>query len=71
MSKQSFYSPKLVRILARPISDAGSTFNVSVIGQNFDPIDLLDPQKFMDFFYEKTSRSDLAFEDIKSLSYWK
>ena len=71
MSKQSFYSPKLVRILARPVSDAGSTFNVSVIGQNFDPVDLLDQQNFMDFFYEKTGHFDLVFKDIKSLSYWK
>ncbi|KAM5533895.1 hypothetical protein V8D89_012435, partial [Ganoderma adspersum] len=58
-------------ILARPVSDVDSTFNVSVIGQNFDPMDLLDPQKFKDFFYEKTDRSDLVFKDIKSLSYWK
>lgn len=65
------YSLKPVRILARPISNTGSTFNVSIIGQSFDPVDLVDLQKFKDFFREKTGRSDLLLRDVKSLSYWK
>ncbi len=64
-------SPNFVRILARPVSDTGSVFNVSIIGQSFEPMDLLDRRKFKDFFHEKTGRSDLVLKDIKSLSYWK
>ncbi|PIL27593.1 hypothetical protein GSI_10744 [Ganoderma sinense ZZ0214-1] len=63
--------PGKFTILARPVSDAGSTFNVSVIGQNFDPVDLLDRQKFKEFFHKKSGRLDLVFKDMKSLSYWK
>ena len=58
-------------ITARPVSNTGNIFNVAIVGQNFDPVELTDQQKFTNFFHEKTGRLDIAFGDFKSLAYWK
>ena len=58
-------------ITARPVSNTGNIFNVAIVGQNFDPVELVDQQKFTKFFHEKTGRLDIAFGDFKSLAYWK
>ena len=54
----------------RPKRDEGQ-FQLGIIGQNFDPVELVDRKKFVDFFHEKTGRKDITFKEITTLTYWK
>ncbi|TBU59346.1 FAD binding domain-containing protein [Dichomitus squalens] len=54
----------------RPKGEEGK-FHVGVIGQNFDPVDLVDEKKLVDFIHENTGRKDLVFKNFTSLTYWK
>ena len=51
--------------------DEQGNFHVGIIGQGFDPVDLVDEKKFVDFFHEKTGRKDLVFKNFTALTYWK
>ena len=42
-----------------------------MVGQNFDPADLVDEQKLVNFIYENSGRRDLVFKNFTSLTYWK
>ncbi|KAI0765032.1 hypothetical protein C8Q74DRAFT_1370903 [Fomes fomentarius] len=54
-----------------PIRPKGevSQVHVGVAGQNFDPVDFLDPE-FVDFFHENIYQ-DLVFRKLTQLTYWK
>ena len=41
------------------------------ICHNFDPVDLVTPQRFMDFFQEVTGRHDIVFKKIATPTHWK
>ena len=56
-------------VLARPKVLGG--FHVGIVCQNYDPVDLVDPVRFRDFFYEATGRKDIVFKDISTLTHWK
>ena len=58
------------RILMRPKNATGS-FHIGIIGQNFDPADLVDEKKFTNFIREHSGRMELVFKNFTSLSYWK
>ncbi|KAI0765037.1 FAD binding domain-containing protein [Fomes fomentarius] len=64
-----FSSPGKFTVVMRPKSKPGQ-FHVGVAGQNFDPVDLLDPAKLVDFFHESI-RKDLVFNNLTQLTYWK
>ncbi|TBU28541.1 FAD binding domain-containing protein [Dichomitus squalens] len=57
-------------IAARPKLEPNA-FYVAVFAKNFDPVDLVDEQKFVDFFHQTTGREDLQFKEITALTYWK
>ena len=44
---------------------------ISCQNYNYDPIDLLDPSKFVEFFHEHTGRRDIVFNKLDALTYWK
>ena len=46
-------------------------FHVGIVGKNFDPVDLVDPAKFVEFFHENTGRRDVVFKKMTSTSHWK
>ena len=54
----------------RPKNALGS-FHVGIIGQNFDPVELVDEEKFANFIREHTGRMELVFKDFTALTYWK
>ena len=54
----------------RPKKEPGK-FQALIGGHNFDPVDLMDPVKFVEFFHEHTGRKDLVFKKIDALTYWK
>ena len=58
------------RISARPTLNAQG-FHIGIVGQNFDPKHLLSVQKFIEFIHEQTGRTDLIFNEIRMLTYWK
>ncbi|KAI0646240.1 FAD binding domain-containing protein [Trametes meyenii] len=62
--------PGQFTVSIRPTHHEGG-FHIGVIGINFDPIDLTDPEKFVNFIYEKIGRSDLKISNFTSMSYWK
>ena len=57
-------------ISIRPKGEEGK-FHVGVVGQNFDPADLVDEQKLVNFIHENSGRRDLVFKNFTSLTYWK
>ena len=60
----------LTRILMRPKKERGD-FALGIVGQNFDPIDLTDPEKFANAFHEYTGRKDVIIKKFNAISYWK
>ena len=42
-----------------------------IAGRAFDTAHLLDPEKFIEFFYDLTGRRDVIFKDIHTVTYWK
>ena len=61
----------LIRISARPCTNKGS-FHISILAQNFDPADLVDTTKFVEFVRKYTGLGEkLVFKEIVSLNYWK
>ena len=40
---------------------------ISCQNYNYDPIDLLDPSKFVEFFHEHTGRRDIVFNKLDAL----
>ena len=58
-------------IMARPLRPTGNKFGLGITGQNFDPTDLADPAKVVEFFKQETGRIDLEFGDFTWLSYFK
>ncbi|KAI0777582.1 FAD binding domain-containing protein [Trametes elegans] len=54
----------------RPTNDIGG-FHVGIIGAGFDPVDLLDQEKFVDFIHKRAGRRDLKFKNFTSMSHWK
>ena len=58
------------RIAARPTLEKGGFF-ITVLSQNADPVDLVDHQKFVDFFHQTTGRKAIQFKKIIALTYWK
>ncbi|KAI0742772.1 FAD binding domain-containing protein [Daedaleopsis nitida] len=57
-------------ISIRPKPEPGH-FHVGIFGQNFDPVHLTDPAKFIDFVHARTERKDFVFKHISALTYWK
>ena len=57
------------RVAMRPKLEPGS-FHDGIVGQNFDPVDLTDPVKFVNFFHENI-RKDVVFKKITGITYWK
>ena len=55
--------------MARPKQEGG--FYTGIVCTNYDPVDLVDPVKFVEFFYETTGRKDLVFTKISTLRHWK
>ncbi|KAI0635066.1 FAD binding domain-containing protein [Trametes polyzona] len=62
--------PERFTVSMRPTHRAGE-FHVGIAGVNFDPVDLTDEEKFVNFIYENIGRTDLKFHDFSSMSYWK
>ncbi|KAI0746878.1 FAD binding domain-containing protein [Daedaleopsis nitida] len=62
--------PNKFTISMRPQREVG-IFHVGIIGQDFDPIDMLDPVKFVDFIHENTGRNDIVFKKLTAMTYWK
>ncbi|KAF9017773.1 hypothetical protein BDZ89DRAFT_960743, partial [Hymenopellis radicata] len=58
-------------IMARPLSPSSNKFGLGITGQNFDPTDLADPVKVVEFFQRETGREDLQFGEFTWLSYFK
>jgi hypothetical protein len=58
-------------ILARPHFSAGNQFSVAIAGQNFDPINLVEPAKLIHFIRAETGRTNLEFGVFSSLTYFK
>ncbi|KAI8990583.1 FAD binding domain-containing protein [Trametes punicea] len=63
--------PDKFTITMRANGDSEGHYHVGIIGINYDPVDLTDPEKFMNFIFENTGRRDLKFKNLRSLSYWK
>ncbi|KAI0659090.1 FAD binding domain-containing protein [Cubamyces menziesii] len=63
--------PGRFTVTIRASGDGENHFHAGIIGVNFDPIDLTDPEKFVNFIYENTGRRDLKFKNFLSISYWK
>ncbi len=57
--------------MARPLSSTGNKFGVGITGQNFDPTDLADPAKAIEFIKTETGRNDLEFGEFTWLSYFR
>ena len=38
---------------------------------DFDPVDLVDPAKFVQFFCEITGRNDIVFKNMATPTHWK
>ncbi|KAI0711278.1 FAD binding domain-containing protein [Earliella scabrosa] len=63
--------PDRFSISARPCTNKGS-FHISILAQNFDPADLVDTTKFVEFVRKYTGLGEkLVFKEIVSLNYWK
>ncbi|KAI0646239.1 monooxygenase [Trametes meyenii] len=62
--------PAHFTIAMRPTHHEGS-FHVGIVGVNFDPAELTDPEKFVKFIHERTGRHDLKITNFTSMSYWK
>ncbi|KAI0674231.1 FAD binding domain-containing protein [Trametes maxima] len=62
--------PGQYTVSIRPTHHEGG-FHVGLIGINFDPIDLTDPEKFVNFVHDKIGRPDLKISNFTSMSYWK
>ncbi|KAJ7592880.1 FAD binding domain-containing protein [Mycena floridula] len=58
-------------IMARPIDPTNHTFGIGITGQNFDPTDLVDQVKCIEFIKAETGRDDLNFGKFLWLSYFK
>ncbi|KAL7284261.1 hypothetical protein ACG7TL_001543 [Trametes sanguinea] len=63
--------PGRFTVTMRATGDDNGQFHVGIVGQNFDPIDLTDSEKFVNFIYENTDRRDLKFGKFLSMTYWK
>ncbi|KAI9064756.1 hypothetical protein FKP32DRAFT_1611066 [Trametes sanguinea] len=63
--------PGRFTVTMRATGDGDGQFHVGIVGQNFDPIDLTDTEKFVNFIYENTDRRDLKFGKFSSMTYWK
>ena len=55
----------------RPKPDGPGMFHMGIMGMNFDPVDLVDQTKFIDFFFEATGRKDITFKEVETITYWK
>ncbi|KAI0752573.1 FAD binding domain-containing protein [Daedaleopsis nitida] len=62
--------PNKFTISMRPKREVGH-FQVGIVGQDFDPVDLIDPVKFVDFIHENTGRKDIVFKKLTCTTYWK
>ncbi|KDQ34081.1 hypothetical protein PLEOSDRAFT_21091, partial [Pleurotus ostreatus PC15] len=58
-------------IMARPLNPSGDRFGVGITGQNFDPVDLADPAKAIEFIHNETGRTDLEFGEFTWISHFK
>lgn len=58
------------RIGMRPKKEQGQ-WHVIIGCQNYDPVDLMDPSKFIEFFYDRTGRRDIVIKKLDALTYWK
>ncbi|KAG9225812.1 hypothetical protein CCMSSC00406_0007822 [Pleurotus cornucopiae] len=58
-------------IMARPLSPEGDKFGIGITGLNFDPTELGDPAKAVEFIRNETGRADLEFGEWTWLSYFK
>lgn len=56
-------------ISCRPKVEGG--YHVGLICTGFDPVDLVDPSKYKDFFYEVTGRKDIVFKGMSTPVLWK
>ncbi|TBU42449.1 FAD binding domain-containing protein [Dichomitus squalens] len=63
-------TPGKMLIGARPKLEPNA-FHVTIFSRDFDPVDMVDQQKFVDFFHQTTGRKDLHFKEITALTYWK
>ncbi|KAJ8518630.1 hypothetical protein ONZ45_g4322 [Pleurotus djamor] len=63
--------PDHFTVMARPLSPNGDKFGLGITGQNFDPVELSDPSKAVDFIRRETGRTDLEFGDWSWISYYK
>ncbi|KAH9916722.1 FAD binding domain-containing protein [Epithele typhae] len=46
-------------------------FHMGIVGQGWDPVDLVDPDKFVEFFYESVGRTDIKFSNMHTMTHWK
>ncbi|CDO77545.1 hypothetical protein BN946_scf184912.g44 [Trametes cinnabarina] len=61
----------LLSVTMRATGDHEGHFHVGIVGQNFDPMDLTDEKKFVNFIHENTERCDIDFKKFLSMTYWK
>lgn len=54
----------------RPKQEVGQ-FHIGIVGQDFDPVDLIDPVKFVEFIHENTGRKDIVLKNLTATTYWK
>lgn len=57
--------------MARPLSPEGDKFGIGITGLNFDPTELGDPAKAVEFIRNETGRTDLEFGEWTWLSHFK
>ena len=55
-------------VMARPF---GNKFGIGVMGQNFDFAELAEPEKFKEFVYAQTGRTDIEIGEFSWLSYFR
>ena len=58
-----------LRVIASCKAEGG--WSLGMACSTRDPIDLVDPVKFVEFFREFTGRSDIVFKDMSPPRYWK
>ena len=59
----------LHRVIASTKAEGG--WNIGIGCSTRDPIDLLDPVKFVEFFHKFTGRSDIVLKDMVPPRHWK
>ncbi|CDO69064.1 hypothetical protein BN946_scf184992.g13 [Trametes cinnabarina] len=61
----------LISVTMLANGDGDHHFHIGIMGIGFDPVELTDPKKFVEFISENIGRHDITFKRIISITYWK